>query len=76
MLPNNMFLLKLKKKQEFNFYTRQNTLKFIFRCSTDLKKTPKTWATVRSAVECLAAFFSQLDSLAAPGGNNYPTDSY
>lgn len=40
------------------------------------QKTPQTWTTVQYAVECLAALFSQPDSLAAPGGNNYPTDSY
>jgi hypothetical protein len=31
---------------------------------------------VQSAVEDLAALFSRLDSLAAPGGTNYPTDSH
>lgn len=40
------------------------------------QKTPQNWTTVQSAVECFAALFSQLDSLAVPGGNNYPTDSY
>lgn len=63
-----MSLLKMKN------YHRQSTLNVSFKMLNEPQRTPQTWTTVQSAVECLPALFSQLDSLAVPGGNNYPTD--